>query len=400
MGKDLNGNELGRGYSQRKDGRYEARAVINGIKIDLYDMNLGTLRKMFDAEKSKVLIEELNDRSGLTLEEWYTEWFDKSKAPSLKSEVSCKAYNRKCRNTYIRLLGKKSIRLVSQINIQDATNQLVDENYSHKVIKEGLGVLRECFEIAVANRIVPANPCTNIKFRDGNEAKKDRRVLSHKEQDIFIKEVTGTYYEEPFKILLLTGLRIGEFAGLQWSDIDWDNKYIKISRSMQTAYQDGKKIELLTTPKTVNSYREVPFFAETEKLLKSWKSKQESVRRELGSRWRCKPEHGDLVFTNTQGSPMTRYVLAHIIKKIEDNIRLKEMESAMREGRQPSIMEHIHPHAFRHTFATRCFEKGLDPLFVQNIMGHSNYSTTLSYTHVLEDTRQKELSKIVGDFLD
>lgn len=40
MGKDLNGKELGRGLSQRPDRRYEARAVINGIKIDLYDMLL------------------------------------------------------------------------------------------------------------------------------------------------------------------------------------------------------------------------------------------------------------------------------------------------------------------------------------------------------------------------
>ena len=40
MGKDLRGKELGKGISQRKDKRYEARAVINGQKIDLYDFNL------------------------------------------------------------------------------------------------------------------------------------------------------------------------------------------------------------------------------------------------------------------------------------------------------------------------------------------------------------------------
>ena len=39
MGKDLNGKELGKCFSQRKDGRYEARAVINGVKIDLYDVS-------------------------------------------------------------------------------------------------------------------------------------------------------------------------------------------------------------------------------------------------------------------------------------------------------------------------------------------------------------------------
>ena len=63
------------------------------------------------------------------------------------------------------------------------------------------------------------------------------------------------------------------------------------------------------------------------------------------------------------------------------------------------MFEHLHPHAFRHTFATRCFEKGLDPLFVQSIMGHANYATTVSYTHILDDLRQKEVQK-VGNFLE
>lgn len=72
---------------------------------------------------------------------------------------------------------------------------------------------------------------------------------------------------------------------------------------------------------------------------------------------------------------------------------------ASSEGRIPRKFEHLHPHAFRHTFATRCFEKGLDPLFVQSIMGHSNYSTTVSYTHILNDVKTKEVAK-VGNFFE
>ena len=57
-----------------------------------------------------------------------------------------------------------------------------------------------------------------------------------------------------------------------------------------------------------------------------------------------------------------------------------------------------HPHALRHTFATRCFEKGMTPRTVQEIMGHANYNTTVSYTHVLDDIKSKEAEK-VGEFL-
>ncbi len=398
MGKDLNGKQLGKGFSQRKDGRYEARATIEGVKIDIYDFKLSTLKKRFEEEKSKILTMTKNERPNITLSQWYDEWFEKCKSPTLKSEISRKTYNRKCKNTLIDTLGEKKLKYLSQIDIQDAVNELTTKGYTDRTLKEAIGVLRQCLDIAVVNNIINANPCVEINVKDSNTQKK-RRVLSIAEQKLFLEEVEGSYYEEAYKFLLSTGLRIGEFSALRWEDIDWENKRINIQRSMQTAYVNGKKIEEITTPKTNNSYRLIPFFNETESILKSWKKKQNTYKAKLGDRWRANPEFGDLVFTSTVGSPVSRYVIVHDIKRVENNINMKEVNRAIRECRQPVMIEHIHPHAFRHTFATRCFEKGLDPIFVQNIMGHSNYNTTLSYTHVLEDIKDREISKIKGDFL-
>lgn len=398
MGKDLKGKDLGKGFSQRKDGRYEARATINGVKIDIYDMNLAQLKKNFEIEKAIVLRDEKSVRPNVTLQAWYQEWFEKCKSPQLKSDVSRRTYDRKIRNTYIEILGVKPLKDITQINIQTATNELVEKGYAERTIKEALGVLRECYDIAIVNHIVTTNPCTGIAVKEAR-TQSERRVMTKEEQDIFLNEVRDSYYYEAYSILLLTGMRIGEFSGLQWQDVDFVNKQIYIRRSMSTAYFEGKKIEELTTPKTVNSYRTIPFFGETEALFKSWKIKQDNVRKKMGDRWRANPAHGDLVFTSSVGSPVTRYVIVHDIKKVVQNINLKEIYRASAEGRQPKLFEHIHPHAFRHTFATRCFEKGLDPLFVQSVMGHSNYSTTISYTHVLDDTRQKAVEK-VGNFFD
>ena len=398
MGKDLKGKDLGKGFSQRKDGRYEARVVINGVKIDIYDMNLSTLKKNFEKEKIRVLREEKNIRSGETLSDWYSEWFEKCKSPQLKSVVSRKTYDRKARNTYISILGQKKMSEISQINIQNATNEIVEKGYAERSIREALGIIRECFDVAIVNHIVSTNPCVGIIIKKNNVLV-ERRVMTHEEQNIFLNEVRGSYYYEAYAILLSTGMRIGEFSGLQWQDVDFINKQIYIKRSMTTAYIDGKKIEELTTPKTSNSYRTIPFFGETEQLFKNWKNKQDMIKEKMGSRWRGKPEHGDLVFTSTVGSPVTRYVIVHDLNKVVDNINLKESFKASVEGKSPKKFEHLHPHAFRHTFATRCFEKGLDPLFIQSIMGHANYSVTISYTHILDDTKKKELSKI-NNFLD
>lgn len=398
MGKDLKGKDIGKGFSQRKDGRYEARATINGTKIDMYDMNLSNLRKAFEKEKARVLRNEKNIRTNVTFSEWYDEWFEKCKAPQLKTEASRKTYNRKAKNTYCSILGDKQMDAITQINIQTATNELVDKGYAERTIREALGVTKECFDIAIVNHVIDSNPCLGINIKDAN-APKEKRVLTHEEQRVFLDEVKNSYYYEAYAILLSTGMRIGEFSGLQWQDVDFENKQININRSMSTAYFDGKKIEELTTPKTSNSYRSIPFFGETEKLFLNWKKKQDIYKQKLGDRWRVKPEFGDLVFTSTMGSPVTRYVIVHDLKKVVSNINLKEIRKAYQEGREPKEMKGIYPHAFRHTFATRCFEKGLDPLVVQSIMGHANYSTTVSYTHILDDIKQKEISK-VGNFLN
>lgn len=397
IGKDLKGRSLGVGLSQRKDGRYEARAMINGFKICIYNMNLSQLKKEFELEKAKVLRKEKNIRPNLTLKEWFEEWFSTYKAKSLKSEVSKKAYHRKVSNTYIAAIGDKKIENISHMNMQDTTNELLSK-FKARTLREALGVLRECLDIAVMNQIIKSNPCINIAIKDENEAVQERRVLSSREMKMFLDEIEHEYYNEAYQILLLTGMRIGEFSGLQWQDINWQNKTIRIQRSLSIGYVDGKKMEYLTTPKTSNSYRTIPFFGNVGELFKDWKVKQGQYKAKLGSRWRLRPELGDLVFTTTLGSPVTRYALSHNIEKVLKNINEKEEYNAAIEGRAPEKMEHIYPHAFRHTFATRCFEKKLDPVFIQRIMGHTSYATTLKYTHLLETKLNEEVAK-AEDFL-
>lgn len=107
MGKDLKGKVLEKGISQRKDGRYEARATIRGHKIDIYSFNLAELKKSFEEEKRKVYNKENIYNDNITFKEWYLEWFTKCKAPNLKSDISRRSYDRKIRNTYVRILGNK-----------------------------------------------------------------------------------------------------------------------------------------------------------------------------------------------------------------------------------------------------------------------------------------------------
>ena len=75
-----------------------------------------------------------------------------------------------------------------------------------------------------------------------------------------------------------------------------------------------------------------------------------------------------------------------------------EIEKAKAENRQPELLPHFSVHNLRHTFCTRFCENETNIKIIQEIMGHANYNTTVSYTHVLDDIKQKEALS-VGDFL-
>jgi len=79
--------------------------------------------------------------------------------------------------------------------------------------------------------------------------------------------------------MFLTGMRIGEVGGLKWSDVDFENKCININRSLSCQYEYGNKVMLLTTPKTHNSYRKIPFFGEAEEMYKSQKKNRINLKK-------------------------------------------------------------------------------------------------------------------------
>lgn len=400
MGKDLNGKELGRGLSQRPDGRYMGRAKVEGKAIVLYDWKLKELKKRLaqaiDEAKRSSLMPEQDGK--ITLNEWFEEWYSKYKAPTLKDGGSA-SYKRKFVNYYGVRIGSKPLKDIKQFHVQTAIADMLDSGRSCKSIRDATGVLQNCIEAAMANGLMKINPVVGVIIPKGEKV--ERRVLSVEEQKIFLDYLsrTNSWYEEMYQFMLLTGLRIGEVGGLQWEDIDFANKFIYIKRTLSYQYEDGKKTMKLTSPKTDNSVRKVPFFGETKSVLKKQYDKVQKKRKEMGERWR-QPEYlGNLVFLTSMGSPIGRYNIESDMRNITAQLNDMFRIEALYTGEMPRQIERIHPHALRHTFATRCFEKGMTPRMVQEIMGHANYNTTVSYTHVLDDMKLQEAER-VGDFFE
>ena len=185
-----------------------------------------------------------------------------------------------------------------------------------------------------------------------------------------------------------------EVGGLKWKDVDFKNNCININRSLSCNYIDGVKKIMLTTPKTHNSYRTIPFMGEAREMFLAQKEKQDVLRKKLGSRYRGKGEFSDLVFCTTMGSPILRYHAEKECKKVVKEINETEAYEAARENRVPVVFEDVYPHAIRHTFCSRCFESDIKPKIVQALMGHQHYSTTIEiYTHVTQLKFDEEVKK-------
>ena len=394
MGKNLKGKELGKGIRQRKDGRYEARAVVEGINISIIKSSLKECLEEFKEAKKMASNNMDMKRVNITLNEWFEEWFEQYKKPYIK-ETSIYPLRSKYYNIFGNTLGDKKVAEINNIDIQSVINSMRDNGRAASSMRTALSTIRECLESAKNNRIIQVNPCFDIKVYWENKTTL-RRFLSKEEQELFLNKSknNGDWYYEMFYIMLHTGMRIGEVGGLKWEDIDFKNKCIHINRSLSCQYEKGKKIMRLTTPKTHNSYREIPFMGEVEDMLNAQYKKQQIYKENLGDRWREEEGFENFVFTSSMGSPVTRYIAEKQINKIVKEINEEEMFNAVKENRVPTLFEKVYPHALRHTFCSRCFECNMNPKVVQKIMGHQHYSTTIDiYTHVTNEKIEDEISK-------
>lgn len=393
MGKDLKGKELGTGYSQRKNGLYQARKMIDGVPLVMYNRDLRTLKRQFsEAVRQKTIeIANIKTRPGscLLLKEWYEEWYEKYKVPMLKhgrDGDNKRIFERMFGDT----LGERYLFDIKQMDIQEVIIDLVkNRGKTHDYVRKGVSVLRQCLQAAYANGMIPLDPTIGVKIPKTELAQ--RRILTVEEQHIFLEQLSKSkdWYEEMFQFMLLTGLRIGEIGALRWTDIDFERKLIYVRRNLVyiKLFETGKVGYKVMSLKTAKSCRTIPFFIETEAVLQRQWERIRSRKEDIGDLWRLDEEkYGDLVFTTSLGSPVGRRPAEGALKRISKDIRLLYQKDE-------TEFEDIYPHALRHTFATRCLEAGMQPEILQDIMGHVKYEVTLSYVHILDDDKRKEAEK-------
>lgn len=373
MAKDKNGRELPKGICYRKDGRYMAQITHHGKKHTLYDRNLTELKRKFSDLKYELRHGTYSKQDRIKVATWFNTWVNIYKKPTVKQGTYA-LYN-DIYNRYINeAIGKKKLKDVYVMDIQKLYNDLYYNGYSHNTLELVSIVLNGMFNEAVNNDIITKNVVSKATLP--KIAKTKPKVLSRDEQKIFMEAIQTSYLRDLFILAQATGMRSGELRGLEWQNVDFDNKVIYVRKALLYLNNDY----ILDDPKTESSIRDIPFLDIVHKILSEHKKTQEEERKFMGKRWKPKKGMEDLVFTSATGYPINRDVL-----KCEMN---RVIESINNSGIK---FEHITPHTLRHTMATRSIENGMSPKVLQSILGHSKLSTTMDlYVHPLDEHRAEQ----------
>ena len=148
------------------------------------------------------------------------------------------------------------------------------------------------------------------------------------------------------------------------------------------------------TPKTKNSIRKVPMQESVYRALRH-QSIQLKEMQMACSTWEPIFGFENLVFVGKNGKPVTEHTFQVALNWIENSINKERMAVAEETNTPYTPISHFYPHALRHTFATRCFEAGIDAKVVQGYLGHYSISITLDlYTHVTNDKAKTEMDKL------
>ena len=266
MGKDLYGRELGPGIIQRKNGRYEARYNDRfGKRISISGYELKDVKKRYH-QALYYDEKEINVRKDITLDAWYSRWMNEYKYDILR-EDSKRHYNCVFRKHISPYLGKYKLRDIKQLDIKKRINELEKAGYGFETRNKVRVLLVDVFNKALLNDYIIKNPASGITLK--RDVRKEIRVLSTDEQTVFFDCCRGTFYDNLFVVAVTTGMRIGELAGLKWSDIDMNKKVISINRTLvyQQYDSDSKKEFHIEDPKTAASKRIIPINRQCELAL-------------------------------------------------------------------------------------------------------------------------------------
>lgn len=249
------------------------------------------------------------------------------------------------------------------------------EPYSPTTTQHHFSTLRNILEYARRFKYIQSDPCQDLSQKEKPQrGKKQIDFLAPDEAKTFILALNGEplFWQAFMNLLLTTGLRRGEAVGLQWGDIDPDKQTITVQRNVTLDTKSADKIHVGETK--TGETRTVPVSPRVLALLMALKQEQQSKFKSV--------------------MMPTAYIFSSAADAYKP-IYPTEPTRWQRKFTERHGLHKVSPHDLRHTAATLALESGANLKQVQDLLGHSDPSTTMKfYAGVTEEAQRRTVEGI------
>ncbi len=245
-------------------------------------------------------------------------------------------------NKFAQYFGnKKKLPAIDNQDIKEYI-KFISQNENSKSVARNISTLKSFYKFLLIEQYVSKNPLESIVRP---KIKKDLpKVLSETEVEKLLDIKLGDHYSYRNKAMLelmySSGLRVSELISLQVTDVDLEMDMVRI-------FGKGSKERI------------IPLGDYAKDALKEY------INNHRQSMLKKRPSN--YLFLSSRGDKMTRQAFFKIIKKL-----------ACEQG----IKTDFSPHTLRHSFATHLLKHGADLRSIQELLGHSDVSSTQIYTHI------------------
>lgn len=332
-----------------------------GLRARLHERSVGICRRFLHEVRAPMgdgkVLEKMGERRkyvrrDATVERLSAIFLEDMVGSVKPSTLACYRRNIQCH-----ILPTLGARVAAELTAEEVNDfiQQLQEDYSPKLVREVGSLLLRIVAIegvGYGNDVdLPKAKQKAVEVFTEPELKQMGQVILRRPDRTGLGVLLTAY----------TGLRLGELCGLQWQDVDVGAGLLHIQRTVERIAQPGGITRLtVLTPKTETSERWVPIPREMLRVMEP-KSRSEGFL---------------LTGGETLPDPRTcQYRYKVLLERC--GVRYRSF------------------HALRHTYATRCIERGVDVKSVSELLGHSDVRTTLRlYVHSSMDYKRKAVESI------
>lgn len=342
---------------KRTNGTWRAQITIDGKRLSFTAKTAKECRDWLNLTQRKVDAGLTFEGTQVTLDKFLSEWLVTVKA-TLRPRT-WDQYQQIVRDHIVPSLGKIKLFNLRPDHVQTLYNERLKAGAGSRTVQLTHSVLHRALVHAVKLGLLERNPADATvppKPKAG-----EMKILDESQVSQFLITAKQSRNEALYCLALTTGMRQSELLGLQWTDIDWTSKKLKVQRQLKRKRGGGF---IFAPLKTKAAKRTVALGLRSTETLKAHLNRQEQERKALGEKW----QENNLIFPSTVGTPLDQRSL------------LRDFKATLTLAGLPDIRFHD----LRHTAISIMLNTNVPLIVVSRRVGHSRPSITLDiYGHLL-----------------